>query len=462
MKRWFVFIVTLVLLFCTYPVNAAEKNDRKWQDETIYSIVVDRFNNSDFSNDFDVDANDPNRYHGGDFQGIIDRLDYIKDMGFTSIELSPIFDNKEEGYHGYWVKDFYTTEEHFGTIDKFKELLNEAHKRKLKVIIVFPVANDLKDSIDLIDVAQWWMNETNLDGYRVDGIENRTVEYWQDFTRTLKEAKGDIILFGDFNSKDAKSFVSYAEAGFDGVAHYPLNEELRAVFEMPDQGLQSFFAQWKQNKDLFANAYLMPTFMDNNHTSRFTREPISQNQHPGPRWKLALTYLYTTPGIPIVFYGSEIALDGGEAPDNLRQMDFRTDQELVEYITKIGELRGQFPSLTRGTFEVLYDENEMVVYKREYEGETTVIALNNSSQTGSFTLSTQWENNKELRGLLGGDLIPSENGEFNFILDREEAEIYVMGDKSGLNIPFIAATGAVVAGFILFLVLLKKRAKRDR
>lgn len=459
MKRWFVLILTTVLLFCVFRVSAAEKDDRKWQDETIYSIVVDRFNNSDINNDFGVDSNDANRYHGGDFQGIIDRLDYIKDMGFTTIELSPIFDNDDDGYHGYWVKDYSQSEEHFGTIDKFKELLNEAHKREMKVIIVFPVADD---SIDLLRVAQWWMNETNIDGYRIDGIEKRPVEYWQQFTRALKEIKGDIVLFGDFNSKDAKAIAPYAEGGFDSISYYPLIEELRRIFEKPGQGIQSVIDEQEQNKEIFNDPYLMPIFMDNNHTSRFTRGPVNQNQHPGPRWKLALTYLYSTPGIPIVFYGSEVALNGGEAPDNLRQMDFRTDQELVEYITKIGELRNGLPSLTRGTFEVLYDENGMVVYKREYEGETTIIALNNSSQAENVTLATQYENNKELRGLLGGDLVPIENGEFNIILDREEAEIYVIGDKSGPNIPFIALTGAVAVAFIFFLVLLKKRSKGNR
>ena len=68
-------------------------------------------------------------------------------------------------------------------------------------------------------------------------------------------------------------------------------------------------------------------------------ETIENNEHPGPRWRQALTFLYTTPGVPIVYYGSEIALDGGEPPDNRRQMNFRTDPELMEYITKIGDLR---------------------------------------------------------------------------------------------------------------------------
>ena len=91
------------------------------------------------SNDYDVNREDPKAYQGGDFQGVIDKLDYIKDMGFTAIWLSPVFDNQEKGYHGYWIKDFYNTDEHFGSIEKLKELVDEAHKRDMKVILDFVV-----------------------------------------------------------------------------------------------------------------------------------------------------------------------------------------------------------------------------------------------------------------------------------------------------------------------------------
>ena len=62
--------------------------------------MVDRFNNGDDQNDFDVNMIDPLSFHGGDFQGIIDRLDYLQEMGFTAVQLSPIFANEEGGYHG--------------------------------------------------------------------------------------------------------------------------------------------------------------------------------------------------------------------------------------------------------------------------------------------------------------------------------------------------------------------------
>ncbi len=81
-----------------------------------------------------------------------------------------------------------------------------------------------------------------------------------------------------------------------------------------------------------------------------------------------------------MYYGTEIALDGGEDPDNRRLMNFRTDKELVDYVTKLGELREKLPSLRRGDFELLYEKDGMALFKRTYEKETTVIAINNTSK----------------------------------------------------------------------------------
>src|SRR4051812_31441509 len=123
LKKITLFLILLLLLNSSLPVHAAvEKEDRLWQDESIYSIMVDRFNDGDRNNDTNVNAKDPLAYNGGDIQGIIDKLDYIHEMGFTAIRLTPIFDNSKNGYHGFWVNDFYKVDEHFGTIKTFQTL----------------------------------------------------------------------------------------------------------------------------------------------------------------------------------------------------------------------------------------------------------------------------------------------------------------------------------------------------
>ncbi|MFD2443153.1 alpha-amylase family glycosyl hydrolase [Bacillus sp. CGMCC 1.16607] len=508
-KRVFTLLLIPFLLFYALPVGAVEKEGRKWQDETIYFLMVDRFNNGDNKNDIEVNAKDPLAYHGGDFQGIIDQLDYLKDMGYTAIWLTPIFDNAENGYHGYWINDFYKTDEHFGSIDTFKKLVKEAHNRDMKVILDF-VANhvaptnpwindsqkkswfhekkgisngdnqqdletgwvdDLPDLAQenpdvekyLLDAAQWWIKETNIDGYRLDNVNYVPITFWEKFSKKVKETKKDFYLLGEVSTKDPNYIVKYDKAGIDGFVDNPLNEHLRTAFAKPDQTLNPLFTNWKRNEEIYEDPYVMGTFLDNHDTTRFTQDMAQNNQNPGTRWKLALTYLYSTPGIPIVYYGSEIALNGGAAPDNQRQMNFRTDKELIDYITKIGELRQQLPSLTRGKMEVLYENKGMGVYKRTYQDEVAIIAINNTSKSQHITLTTkEIEPGKELRGLLANDLVRSKNDKYELIIDREEAEIYVLAKKTGLNIPYLTVMGIVYLAFIIFIVLIWKRSKKKR
>lgn len=509
-KRVWTLILIPFLLFYALPAGAVEKEERKWQDESIYFLMVDRFSNENIKNDYEVDVSNPESYHGGDFQGIINRLDYIEEMGFTTILLSPIFKNQSGGYHGYWITDFYDTEEHFGTLEEFKQLVAEAHKRDIKVMLDFVVNNsgteheftkdpqkadwyheqkNITDSSSpseleqgwvnglpdfnqnnpevrdyLIDAAKWWITETDIDGYRLDAVKHVPKSFWTEFSSEVKSVKENFYLLGDIPAEDANAIAEYNDTGIDGFADYPLQPHLRAAFAQQDQSVQALFDAWENSENLYGNPYLSGTFLDNHHTIRFTRDMLQHNQHPGPRWRMALSYLYTMPGVPIVYYGSEIALDGGETPDNRKQLDFRTDKELIEYITKLSQVRNQLPSLTRGDFELLYEKDGMAIYKRTYEEETSIVALNNTSVTQTVTLTAdQVERDKELRGLLTGDVVRSnDEGEYTIVIDREETEAYVLTEKTGLNFAYMGALAGVLTAFAAFLIAVTRRSKRRK
>ncbi|WP_180955209.1 alpha-amylase family glycosyl hydrolase [Peribacillus deserti] len=484
------------LLLYSFPAAAEETKTetREWQDENIYFLMVDRFKNGDTQNDYKVNVKDPTAYNGGDFKGIVQELDYIKDMGFTSIWLSPVFDNDDKGYHGYWVHDFYKTEEHFGTMKEFKELVKEAHKRDLKVILDFvadhtgtnhPWVNDpsKKDWFEeqqsnklpdlnqnnpetrkyLLDAAKWWVKETNIDGYGLDSVSNVPVDFWADFSKTVKSEKKDFYVLGEVKENDPGKLSDYQKAGIDGLLDYPQNAFLRKIFAAPDRSLTEGFGSIKRNKENFHHPELLGTLMDNEDMPRFTNEIVNNKQNPGTRWKLALSYLYTVPGIPIVYYGSEIALNGGSNPDNRRLMGFKAEKEIIDYLTKLTELRNKYKVLTRGTMEVLYDKDGMAVYKREYKKDTFVIAINNSSKSKTVVLNEQdLHRDKELRGLLEGDLVRSKDDTYKIILDREKTEVYALADKTGLNIPYLLLMGSVYAAFIGFIILLVKRRKKNK
>lgn len=506
-KRVLTLLLLPFLLFYAFPVQAAEKEERNWQDEAIYFIMVDRFNNMDPTNDQDVNVNDPKAYHGGDLKGVTAKLDYIKEMGFTAIWLTPIFQNEPGGYHGYWISDFYKVDPHFGTLSDLKRLVKEAHKRDMKVILDFvvnhtgphhPWLNDptkkdwfhekkeifnwtnqqevengwlfgLPDLAQenpevkryLIDAAKWWIKETDIDGYRLDTVKHVPKSFWQEFSKEVKSVKKDFFLLGEVWHDDPRYIADYGKYGIDGFVDYPLYNAITNTLTKRDQSLRPLYDVWEYDRTFYDRPYLLGTFLDNHDTVRFTRLALENKQNPITRIKLGLTYLFSAPGIPIMYYGTEIALDGGKDPDNRRLMNFRTDQEIVDYIKKLGELRKQLPSLRRGDFTLLYEKNGMAVFKRTYKGETAVIAINNTGKTQKVHLTNdQLEPGKELRGLLAGDLVRSDQNGYDVILNRETAEIYVVAKKTGLNIPFIVMLIAIYVLFGWFLYYAKKRSKQ--
>jgi alpha-amylase len=169
------------------------------------------------------------------------------------------------------------------------------------------------------------------------------------------------------------------------------------------------------------------------------------------------------PGVPIVFYGSEIALNGNIAPDNHKLMNFKTEQELVEYITKLSDLRDMYPALVKGDMELLYEKGGASVFKRVYGDETIVVAMNNTTETQTINLTDkELESNKELRGMLNGDLVRSKDNSYSIVIDRETTEVYTLSPKSIINIPYLLVIGLVLLIFGIFIALVIKRSKRNQ
>jgi neopullulanase len=107
-------------------------------EDVIYLIMPDRFANGDPANDEPADRANPRAYHGGDLRGIRERLPYLKDLGVTTLWLTPVVKNGgAQDYHGYGAADLYAVEPHFGAIQDYRELVAEAHKQGMKVFFDF-------------------------------------------------------------------------------------------------------------------------------------------------------------------------------------------------------------------------------------------------------------------------------------------------------------------------------------
>ncbi|MFO0546768.1 MAG: alpha-amylase family glycosyl hydrolase [Polyangiaceae bacterium] len=111
-----------------------------WRDEVIYQVLVDRFADGEAGNDYRVDRSAMGKYHGGDWKGLEDNLDYLQSLGVTTLWISPIIKNVDtdagfDAYHGYWAQDLTALNPHFGDLAALRSLVNAAHERDMKIIV---------------------------------------------------------------------------------------------------------------------------------------------------------------------------------------------------------------------------------------------------------------------------------------------------------------------------------------
>ncbi len=492
-------------------------------DDVIYLIMPDRFANGDPANDDPAvshglfDRRKPYYYHGGDLQGIIDHLPYLKALGVTAIWITPVYDNTSKlnqrqavngeaiaDYHGYGATDYYAVEEHFGTLDLLRKLVDEAHRLRLKIIqdqvanhvgpdhpwvadppkpnwfhgtparhinetwqiwtLPDPHASDsLKPDVldgwfvdalpDLNqedpDVAQyeiqnalWWIGIAGFDGIRQDTLPYVPRTFWRDWSTALKREYPNLRVVGEvfdgnpalpswFQSSPGRA--TPIDTGIDSVFDFPSFFNIRSVFANG----ASIDAESKTLAEdrLYPNPTALVTFLGNHDVRRFMSEPGATLDG----LKLAFTFLLTARGIPCLYYGDEIAMRGGNDPDNRR--DFpggwsedsrnafeavgRTSEEngIFSYLQTLTHLRAELEPLRRGTFVDLAIANETWAYAREAAGQSVIVTINKGSVPAAITF--EWEPEGEFTGQLGvARALTSRNGKASVQLPAHSAEIF--------------------------------------
>ena len=118
----------LLFIISTFAGHSKEE----WKSRTVYQVLTDRFARTDGGKQ---PCNNLGNYCGGTYRGLIKNLDYIQGMGFDAIWVSPILKNLDGGYHGYWATDLYSLNEHFGTEQDFKDLVNALHSRGMWIMV---------------------------------------------------------------------------------------------------------------------------------------------------------------------------------------------------------------------------------------------------------------------------------------------------------------------------------------
>lgn len=486
MKQILIIVLSALFVFTSVPITTYAENNRKIQDEIIYDILVDRFNNIDQKNQEEIDIKDPYAYHGGDFQGITSKLNDIKKLGFTAITISPIMENAERGYHGKWVTNFKKIEPHLGTMDDLKEFIKEAHERDIKVIMDFlpgyvadtseiaknkknwllesKVEKDLywKENIKKLDlenkevirymndVGSFWMEEANVDGFRILGSDKIPESFIRTFTKKMKNLNKDFYLLASIE-KNANSYKRLNTIKtIDAVENVRFKEKADEIY--------SELA--KPTTDLTEETGGILK-VDDDMQKRFAQIVGEEGRNAATVWKLALTYMYTSPGIPMIYQGSELPMYAPGLPESQKLVQFNSgDPELEEFYERIGSLRNEFPVLRHGDFEEIGSSGAMSIFKRSDENKEMYIAINNDEQSRGIKISDIAEG-KRLKGLLDDNMVNADkNGEFTITIPRESSEIYYLEEDTGVNWAFVSFIVGVMLIFVLAVIYLGRKDKK--
>ncbi len=497
-------------------------------DDLIYLIMPDRFANGDPSNDDPAiskglfDRSKPRYYHGGDLQGVIDHLPYLKDLGVTAIWLNPVYDNVNHlnaretydgaaitDYHGYGATDFYAVDEHLGTLAKFRELVDRAHQAGIKVIQdqvanhtgpYHPWVNDSptpawfngtlahhlantwqtwtlmdphspaavrKSTLDgwfidilpdlnqddpevaryLIQNTLWWIGVSGMDAIRQDTLPYVPRSFWNKWMAAIKREYPAFRVVGEMFDGDP-ALVSFFQGGarrFDGV-----DSGVDSLFDFPlYYAIRHAFANGRTVREipstlahdrLYTNPDMLVTFLGLHDVQRFTNESDADLNG----LKLAFTFLLTTRGVPMIYYGDEIAMPGGNDPDNRRDFPggFSGDgknafepqgrtseqQSVFEHVRKLGQLRRDNDCLRRGTITTVVAAEQVYGYSRAGSNCQALVVINNDAKSArvSIPLENLGPPQSEYRDVLGATPTRVEGTSFVADLPARTAAIYLL------------------------------------
>jgi alpha-amylase len=415
------------------PENVTIKSESNFgSKDLIYFIMTDRFYDADVSNDkfSDVNKNDPKSYHGGDLQGIIDKLDYIKSLGTTAIWITPVVKNEYGGYHGYWTNDFYSVDPHLGEMAILKKLVSEAHKRNMKVLLDhvvnhtgykspwladeskkewfhpklnisnwsdqkqiengwlagLPDLNQENPEVKkyLLDNTLWWIEETGVDGMRLDTVRHVSKDFWQEFTGTVKAKYPNFYFLGEVWNENTRYLEEYHKLGLDGLTNYSMFKGIRESFK--GFGKTTSLISAINRESSFSSPELNGIFIDNHDNTRL----ITQGGEHGKEYlKQALTFTMTYPSIPIIYYGTEIGMEGGNDPDNRRDMEWNKveNNDMLSYYKILSNLRNTNPAIISGEFKLLDYDNYFISYMREKEKKSVIVVINVQNKEKDVTIN---------------------------------------------------------------------------
>jgi glycosidase len=469
--------------YCPVEPSKPVAGSFDWRSAVMYFVFVDRFYDGDKSNNAPVNGveNQAN-YQGGDWAGVIKKIDdgYFESLGVNALWLTVPADNPSvsgighdghqySAYHGYWASDLEKPEEHFGSMETLKKLIDRAHARGIKVLFDYAM-NHVHDSSPLfkqhpewfwplnydnktcvcgngcdwndsyqqkrcwftpylpdwnftnaaarkysVDNAIKWVVDTGADGFRLDAVKHIELAWLTDLRARVKK---------DIEPKSGEHFYMVGEtfesANRDILKYYVGDDRLDGQFDFPlravlvEKILRRTGTMHDLDSFLSTNDHyyggIMSTFIGNHDILRTIHVAQDQpwdawaagdpwgappslpvNAAPFERVGVAFAFLFTTKGIPLVYYGDEIGLPGAGDPDNRRFMKWpELGDKLSEHqlalqtlIKKLGAIRRDHPALWRGNRTKLSVTDDTYSYAMSDGQEIVYVALNRGDTTGA-------------------------------------------------------------------------------
>ncbi|KAG9016069.1 hypothetical protein FRB93_011543 [Tulasnella sp. JGI-2019a] len=334
----------------TWAASAAD-----WRTRSIYQVITDRFALPTGSG-IDPTACDPSKqqYCGGTWASITANLDYIQNMGFTAIWISPVNQNIPGPtaygypYHGYWIADLTQLNDQFGTEQDLINLSDELHKRGMYLMFDIVVNNVASTSLTP-DYSQYMLKDENLetdeqvfkykvDGLRIDAAKHVRPSFWGPFC----QAAGVFCIGEVFGDPVPYTATYQGPTTLDSVLNFPQYSALTEAFSVSGprnmSNLVDLFTQARDPQTGFSDPTLLGNFMENQDLPRWSNISVD----PQSNWN-ALTFSFMSDGIPIVYYGQEQRFHGAADPMNREPLwpSGYASTPTMQFIQILNQLRNQ-------------------------------------------------------------------------------------------------------------------------
>ena len=407
-------------------------------------------------------------------------VDHLVSLGCNALYIGPLF---ESVGHGYETTDYKKLDCRLGTNEDLKDFVAYCHEKEIRVIfdgvfnhtgrdffafqdilknresspyldwycnVNFYGNNEYNDGFSydnwggynllvklnqrnpavkdyICDIIRFWVSEFDIDGIRLDAADVLDFDFMKALRQTANEVKEDFWLMGEVIHGDYGRWVN--EGTLHSVTNYQLH---KALFSGHND--YNYFEIAHTIKHLFemignnTNNINLYNFVDNHDVERIYTK-LKNKDHFYPVHVL----LYTLPGIPSLYYGSEFGIEGKKekgSDDSLRPhlalhdfSDAYTDNPCTSLITKLGKIRQETKELSYGEYQERVLTNRQFAFSRTLEGNAVLVSVNNDDTEASFTITGA--TSETYKGALFGEIITSENGSIHVSLPACQGEIWI-------------------------------------